>query len=278
MRGPRKILRVMVRRKGTKMGRMPSPALITLGRQVRRYRDAAGIRQRELGDLLGYSEPWVSALETGRLLPKADQVAAIERALHIPAGVLMEVCRQLDIDPTPQWFREWRDVETTADVLRWVELSNIPGLLQTETYASVLLGGDEAAVAARLERQQLLTRESPEPPMLHFVLDEAVLYRGRGGPKIMHDQLMHLADSAGPRRTIQVVRSEVNPRAAGAYILATVDGRDVAYLETAVRGLVTSTQEDVSILSYAWESVRSFAMPQHGSIEFIRRTAEERWV
>ncbi|GAA4609794.1 helix-turn-helix transcriptional regulator [Actinoallomurus liliacearum] len=260
------------------MGRMPSPALITLGRQMRRYRDAAGLRQRELGELLGYSEPWVSALETGRLLPKADQVAAIERALHIPAGVLLEVCRQLDIDPTPQWFREWRDVETTADVLRWVELSIIPGLLQTEEYAAVLLGGDEAAVAARMDRQQLLTRDSPKPPMLHFVLDETVLYRGRGGPKVMHGQLMHLADSAGSHLTIQVVRSDVNPRSLGAYILATVDGRDVAYLETAVRGLVTSTQEDVSILSRAWESVRSFAMPQHESIDFIRRTAEERWV
>ncbi|GAA4627753.1 helix-turn-helix transcriptional regulator [Actinoallomurus vinaceus] len=260
------------------MGRVPSPALITLGRQIRRYRDAAGLRQRELADLLGYSEPWMSALETGRLLPKADQIAAIEEALHIPAGILMEVCKQLDIDPTPQWFREWRDVETTADVLRWVELSIIPGLLQTEDYASVLLGGDKAAVAARMERQQILTRESPPPPTLHFVLDEAVLYRGRGGPKVMYDQLMHLVDSVGPRLTIQVVRSDVNPRSLGAYILATADGRDVAYLETAVRGLVTSTQDDVSILSCAWESVRSFAMPQHESIDFIRRTAEERCI
>ncbi|GAB3969553.1 helix-turn-helix transcriptional regulator [Actinoallomurus acanthiterrae] len=259
------------------MGRMPSPALVTLGRQIRRYRDAAGLRQRELADLLGYSEPWMSALETGRLLPKADQIAAIEEALHVPAGILMEVCKQLDIDPTPQWFREWRDVETTADVLRWVELSNIPGLLQTEAYAAVLLGGDQAAIAARMERQQILTRDSPVPPMLHFVLDEAVLYRCVGGAKIMQDQLIHLVDSVGPRLTLQVVRSETNPQSAGAFILATVDGRDVAYLETAVRGLVTSTREDVSILSGAWESVRSFAMSQHESIEFIRRTVEERW-
>lgn len=260
------------------MGRMPSPALITLGRQIRRYRDAAGLRQRELADLLGYSEPWMSALETGRLLPKPDQIAAMEQALQIPSGVLLEVCRQLDIDATPQWFREWRDVETEADVLRWVELSIIPGLLQTEGYARALLGSDESAVAARIERQQILTRDSPPPPRLHCVLDEVVLHRGRGGAKVMHDQLMHLADSVGPRLTIQVVRSDVNPRSLGAYILATVDGRNVAYLETAVRGLVTSAQEDLSILSEAWESVRSFAMPQHESVEFIRRTAEERWV
>lgn len=258
------------------MGRMPSPALITLGRQIRRYRDTAGLRQRELADLLGYSEPWMSALETGRLLPKPEQIAAIEEALHVPAGVLMEVCNQLDLEATPQWFREWRDVETDAEVLRWVELSNVPGLLQTEDYARTYLG-DDAAVAARMERQKVLTRDTPPPPVLHCVLDEAILYRGCGGPKVMYDQLTHLADSAGPRLTIQVVRSDVNPESAGAFILATANGRDVAYLETAVRGLVISSREDISVLSTAWESIRSFAMPQHESIEFIRSTAEERW-
>ena len=178
------------------MGRMPSPALITLGRQIRRYRDTAGLRQRELADLLGYSEPWMSALETWRLLPKPEQIAAIEEALHVPAGVLMEVCNQLDLEATPQWFREWRDVEADAEVLRWVELSNVPGLLQTEDYARTFLG-DDAAVAARMERQRVLTRETPPPPVLHCVLDEAILYRGCGGPKVMYDQLTHLADSAG---------------------------------------------------------------------------------
>lgn len=258
------------------MGRMPSPALITLGRQIRRYRDSSGLRQRELADLLGYSEPWMSALETGRLLPKPEQVAAIEEALHIPPGVLMEVCNQLELDATPQWFREWRDVETEAEVLRWVELSNVPGLLQTEEYARVLLR-DDAAVAARMARQQVLTRETPPPPILHCVLDEAILYRGCGGPKVMYDQLIHLTESGGPRLTIQVVRSDVNPESAGAFILATTNRRDVAYLETAVRGLVTSAPEDVSIISDAWESIRSFAMPQHESAAFIRKTAEERW-
>lgn len=255
---------------------MPSPALITLGRQIRRYRDTAGLRQRELADLLGYSEPWMSALETGRLLPKPEQIAAIEEALHVPAGVLLEVCNQLDLEATPQWFREWRDVESEAEVLRWVELSNVPGLLQTEEYARVFLG-DDASVAARMARQQILTREVPPPPRLHCVLDEAILYRGCGGPKVMYDQLMYLAESGGPRLTIQVVRSDMNPESAGAFILATANGRDVAYLETAVRGLVTSAREDISILSAAWESIRSFAMPQHESAEFIRRTAEERW-
>jgi hypothetical protein len=71
--------------------------------------------------------------------------------------------------------------------------------------------------------------------------------------------------------------SSVNPHSMGAFILATVDGGEVAYVETAVRGMVTSSRDDIACLSDAWESIRTFALPQQESIEFIKRTAEERW-
>lgn len=93
----------------------------------------------------------------------------------------------------------------------------------------------------------------------------------------MHDQLIALADAASPRLTIQVVRSAVNPRSLGTCTIATVDGNDVAYVETAVKGIVTSSRDDLAVLSEAWESIKAHAMPQHESIDFIRRTAEERW-
>lgn len=258
------------------MGRPPSPTLITLGRLVRRYRDEAGILQSELAAKLGYSTGWLSNLETGQLRPRREQVTAVEQALRVPPGVLMTVLDQLDNETTPDWFQEWREVEEKAGMFRWVELSIIPGLLQTPEYAAGLLHGDEAAIRMRLERQELLVRESP--PALHCVIDEAVLYQERGGPEAMREQLMHLVGAvAPPHRTIQVVRSAVNPRSLGAFIIATLDGRDVAYLETAVRGLVTSRQEDLEILRAAWESIRAFAMSQPESIEFIRKVAEERW-
>lgn len=259
------------------MGTPPSPTMITLGRLIRRYREAAGILQRDLARKLDYSEGWLSQVETGRTRLRQEQVAGIERELDIPAGVLMEVYRQLDTEQIPGWFRPWLDEERVATVLRSFALALIPGLLQQEHYARALLHGDETLVKARLERQTtVFGRESP--PSTHFVIDEAALYYDRGGPEVMHAQLTHLVEIANsPRRTIQVVRSAVNPRSHGTFTIATVNGRDVAYVETAVRGLVTSGREDLAILSDAWESIRAFAMPQPDSIEFIRRTAEERW-
>jgi hypothetical protein len=52
---------------------------------------------------------------------------------------------------------------------------------------------------------------------------------------------------------------------------------EVAYIESAVRGIVTSSREDLVRLNAVWETIRSHARSQQESLDFIRRTAEERW-
>ncbi|MEV5753545.1 Scr1 family TA system antitoxin-like transcriptional regulator [Actinoallomurus sp. NPDC052308] len=257
------------------MGRQSSPTLITLGRLVRTYRDASEMLQKDLANRLGYSDGWLSNLETGQLRPRSEQVASIEEALSLPRGALMAVYDQLDNECLPGWFRPWLEEEQRASVVRSFGLALVPGLLQTEEYARALFQGDEAAVTTRMDRQSIRHQETP--PAMHFVLDEAALHRERGGAKVMYDQLMALAESASPRLTVQVVRSAVNPRSLGAFTIATVDGNDVAYVETAIKGIVTSGRDDLAVLSEVWETIKAHAMPQHESIEFIRNTAEERW-
>jgi transcriptional regulator with XRE-family HTH domain len=146
---------------------------------VRTFRDAAGLTQKELAKAIGYTNGWVSNVETAQLRPRTEQVTALEQALGVPPGALMNVYEQLDGEVLPGWFREWVDEETRAEVLRTFELALIPGLLQTEDYARALLPGDETAVAQRMKRQEILTGDAP--PMFHVVLDEGVLYQGRGG-------------------------------------------------------------------------------------------------
>jgi hypothetical protein len=187
----------------------------------------------------------------------------------------MNVYEQLEGESLPGWFRGWVDEEDRATVIRTFQLALIPGLLQIEEYARALLPGDEPAVARRMKRQEILARDTP--PMLHVVLDEAVLYQAHGGPKVMRAQLEHLIASVGPRLTLQVVRSEHNPRSTGAFSIATVDGRDVGYVETVIRGIVTSSREDIAELSTAWETIRAFALSQKESLDLIREVIEEKW-
>jgi hypothetical protein len=90
----------------------------------------------------------------------------------------------------------------------------LSGLLQTEGYARAILTvepgvtDDEvsARLAARLERQAILTRD--DPPTAWFMVDEAALRRRVGSPEAMAAQLAHLAGVARlPNITIQVVPS-----------------------------------------------------------------------
>ncbi len=258
------------------MTRRQSPTLITLGRTIRAFREHAGMIQLELAKQLGYTNAWLSNIETGQIRPREDQLAAIEDVLKIPDGVLMTIRKQHDGESLPGHFRPWSGEEWLATVIRTFHVALIPDLLQTEDYARAL-SGDETAVHARMERQRVLTREDPAPPMFHCVIDEAVLHRDHGGPAVMRDQLLHLIKLvAPPRLTVQILRSADNPYPFGPFALATVDDGEVGLIETPVRDIVTNSREDLTGLTAAWEAVRTFALSQRDSTELIQQIADDR--
>ncbi len=142
----------------------------------------------------------------------------------------------------------------------------------------MLLRGDESAVAARLHRQLILTREDPQPPILRCVIDEAVLHRPIGPPEVMREQFDHLISIVGPRLSVQVVPHGMHSGLMGGFAIATLEGGiDVLYAETAVRGLTTNDQDDVTAVIERFEAIRTEALPLSMSLELIKRTAEERW-
>ncbi len=257
------------------MGNPPSPALVTLAAAIRRYRKRAGLTQAQLAALIPCSDKTISANETGRDRPSREMIVAIERALELPPQALTDIYDLLDIESLPGWMRGWLGEERRATSLRAFQLATFPGLLQTEGYAGALLNGNEAAVRARMERQAILTGETA--PTLRVVLDEAILYRDKGGAQVMYDQLQYLAKSVSERLSIQVVSAPSSPRLSGSFVIGTVDGQEVAYVETAIRGIVTSSREDIARLEDDWETIRTYALSQQESLDLILRTAEEIW-
>jgi transcriptional regulator with XRE-family HTH domain len=253
----------------------PSPALIKLGAAIRKHRKRAGLTQIELAEMTPCSDKTISGAEVGRDRPSRPMVIALERALKLPPDVLIDIYDLMENERLPGWMRDWVVEERRASMLRSFEMAIAPGLLQTPEYARALLNDNDELVEARLDRQSILVSE--ESPTLHVVLDETVLYREIGGAQVMYDQLMHLVKSVSERLTVQVIRSPVNPSRSGAFAIGAVEGGEVAYVETAVRGIVTSSREDIGCLNELWESIRSHAMSQEESLEFIKKVAEERW-
>ncbi|MER6178515.1 helix-turn-helix transcriptional regulator [Streptosporangium sp. NPDC001681] len=247
------------------------------GRELKHYRKAAGLTQGQLAEIIHFSESLISGVETG-LLPASPEFAdACDTALNT-GGALRRLLDWRKGQQIPSWFGKWRDKEQEAIALRAYEPLVFPGLLQTEGYARVLLRDDEAAVEARLDRQAILVREDPQPPTFRCVINEAVLYRPIGGPKVMRDQLEHLVSAITHRLSIQVVPHGMHSGLMGGFAIATLDGgNDILYAETAVRGLTTNDQEDVAVAVERFEALRSEALPLSMSIDLIQKAVAERW-
>ncbi|WP_055477842.1 helix-turn-helix domain-containing protein [Sphaerimonospora mesophila] len=247
------------------------------GRELRHYRQEAGLTQAQLAQKIHFSESLISGVETGQL-PASPEFAQCCDDVLSTGGALHRLLDWRKGQVFPTWFGKWRDKEQEATTLRTYEPLVIPGLLQTESYARVVLRGNETALAARLHRQLVLSRKDPRPPIFRCVLDEAVLYRPIGGPEVMREQLDHLIAMAGPRLSVQIVPQGMHSGLLGGFVIATLDdGCDVLYAETAIRGITTSDADDVSAAIERFEAIRTEALPLNMSLELIKKTMEERW-
>jgi transcriptional regulator with XRE-family HTH domain len=244
------------------------------GRELKHYRQAAGLTQAELAQKINYSTSLISQIETGHV-PGTEEFA---KACDEELGTGGALTRTLDYRKGsifPSWLLKWITYEEGAELLKTYQSNVVYSLLQTEAYASVLLGGDETETAARLKRQQVLDR--PDPPTLHVVLDEVVLWREVGSPKVMYEQLMHLLDISSRNVKIQILPNSANLQLHAPFVLATLTGGSACLMETPVQGLVTVSPQDVVRIVERWETILADALPAEMSKELIKQTAEERW-
>jgi hypothetical protein len=135
-------------------------------------------------------------------------------------------------------------------------------------------------VSARIGWQTILDR--PRPPELWVVVDEAVLHRLIGSRKVMHEQLLHLADmSCRQSTTVQVVPAEAGAHAGllGAFILAGFEGApSILHAETAVVAQTIEKPALVSKAALAFDRLRAEALPRGASRDLIGKVAGEQWM
>jgi transcriptional regulator with XRE-family HTH domain len=255
-----------------------SPALVAFGRQLRRMREAKGVKQETIGQLTNLSGPQISRIEAGKRRASRSFVEIVDN--HLDAGnALVNLWEDLNKDghPIPVWF-DWPRIEADAvELITW-EHTIVAGLLQTEEYARAFLPSDEA-VEVRVARQAVLNRDDPPPATLVALLDRRVLDYLVGSPQIMKEQMGHLLTlSELPTITIQLIQSNGRPAGTGgAFVIATMEDRsEVAYMETIVRGITTDAPEDLSMISDMLRELRARAFPEEASRELIRE-AMERW-
>jgi transcriptional regulator with XRE-family HTH domain len=253
--------------------------------ELRRTRELAGMSQADLATAMAYSVSAVAMVETGRRPPTKDFSDHADTALKTDG--LFGRIRQWSLRQRaqPEWFTAYRDIEDQATTIRAFNPLVVYGLVQTEAYARAQLRSDdpeatESRVAARMERQRdIFDRE--KPPSVTVLLDEAVLYRNitggaPDGNRVMHDQLIRLTEGPG---SVQIVpASAATPLGLdGAFELARLDGREVAYVETPLLGFVLDQAEYAQQAGERWTALVAEALPLRQSRELIAKVAQERW-
>ncbi|OLF11485.1 hypothetical protein BLA60_10970 [Actinophytocola xinjiangensis] len=254
-----------------------------LADEVRALRARRGYSQDELAKLIGFSQSTIKNIETAYRMPTKEQAHLLDKALDT-AGVLTRWESRIRAAPISPGFRPFAAAEAEARALKWFEYSVVPGLLQTEEYARMLVeafpGLTEsevvARVAAKLDRQAVLELE--DPPWFWAVIDEHVLHRNVGGPPVMAAQLAKLVEFARrPRVCIQVLSAACPHNAmGGGFVIAEVARQStVAYVDTVLDGQTVYDRAMVEMVGVVWESIRTKALSDNESLGLIEEGAQQ---
>lgn len=252
-----------------------------LAHQIRWLREEHDLSLTQVGTMLGVARSTVSNFEAGRRKLDEDYARALDRR-YGTGELIQTILFYARMAHDPDWHSTFTAYELEARVLKIYHGQTIPVPFQTEATVRAHLSVArtvkdlEAAVKARLARQEsILGRE--EPPYLWVLLDEAVLDQVTGGPQVLKAQLVHLNELSS-RRHIGV---RVIPRAVGAHIgsdgpirLASLEGRDVAYMGAQRGGRLIESPAEVREVALDWDFISQKGLSDEATRALVERKME----
>ncbi|MEU9626078.1 helix-turn-helix transcriptional regulator [Streptomyces luteogriseus] len=259
--------------------------LRTVGRQIKMWREAAGLRQAEFGSAIGYGEEMVSSVERARRIPKPDFLDKADEVLGA-GGKIAAMKEDVEKARYPKNVRDLAKLEDEALELGAYDNHQIHGLLQTLEYAQALYAMRRPAftedeieryVAARMARKAVFDRVPR--PLITFVLEETTLRRPVGGKMVLRRQLEHLLEVGTLRHvSIQVMPTDREDHAgmAGPFrVLKLQEGRTLGHFEAQLHNRVISDPRDAQILDLRYGMIRAQALSPRESLAFIEKVLGE---
>jgi transcriptional regulator with XRE-family HTH domain len=253
------------------------------GFELRRHREAAGLTQRQLGEVVSYTGSLIGQIETAKKVPTLEFSERVDAALGT-GGLLSRLVELVMRSQLPEWFQKVAELERRATEILSFQEHMVLGLLQTPAYARTVLGAMDqndldGRTAVRMSRQRVFEKE--QPPVFWAVLSEAALLQEFGGPEVMREQLARLLTyETNPRINIQVL-----PFSAGAHaglqgpfdIYRFASDPTIVYTEGYGSGHPTANPDTVKDCSLRYDHLRAAALSLKDSAELIRRVMEERY-
>ncbi|MGH3857430.1 MAG: helix-turn-helix domain-containing protein [Pseudonocardiaceae bacterium] len=259
-----------------------------LSRTLQQLRDDAGLRQVDTAERTGFSQGLIARFETGRQVPRPDQVEKLCDAYGAPVGArrrAVEMARDaragtervvMHRDLAPAQKRINR-IAATATLERTFSPSGVPGLLQTAEYCRVLFHSEpqlapqaaEDGVAARLEGQSILDSDR----QFGFLIPEGSLGWSLLPPTPMVDQIDHLAILTGRSH----IRLGVIPWGSPTPVLPlnsfTMFDDRLVIVGTTTRVAYLTVRTDLDAYNRLYDRIAAFAVYGEEAREILARVA-----
>ncbi|WP_363325549.1 helix-turn-helix transcriptional regulator [uncultured Streptomyces sp.] len=260
--------------------------IAAVGRQIRLWREAAGMRPGELGVAIGYSENLVYKVESGTRIPKPEFLDRADEVLGA-GGKISAMQKDVAEARYPKKVRDLARLEADAVEIGSYTQQTLHALLQTPEYARALFGTRrplysedviERAVAARLSRQEIM-QKGRTTPIFSFIQDEVSLHRPLGGREVHRRQLEHLLEVGKLRNVeLQVLPTALEDHAGlmgGFRVFKLSNGDSVGYTEVQHLRQVVSDAKEVQVLEMIYGSLRAQALAPPESLATIEKVLGE---
>jgi len=248
-------------------------------------RQQAGLLQREFAVKAHVSLSSVKQYERGKKKPGRKFATWCDEFYGCP-GTFERLYDGMIAESYPSWFGPRVLFEDKATCVHEWEMRGVPGLLQTRSYASAVIGACrpydaeeklEQDAAARIERQNILMRD--DPPKLWVVLGEGVVRQAVGGVRVMREQLDHLLSLADAQGIVlQILPFAVSdaPGVDGPAALFEFDNAPpVAYLEGWGSGRVIKDPREVTAIATALSMIKGCALSPIDSAQLMTKIRSE---
>ncbi|RKN09088.1 helix-turn-helix domain-containing protein [Streptomyces radicis] len=270
-----------------------------LGLTLRKLR--GGRTLQEAAELVGGSVSAVSRVELGKQSLSESQLDAYLRVYQVPEARVAAVKRLWELaasgrrtdllnqysETIDDLFAGYLELEEVADHADIYTTQVIPGLLQTEEYATALVSSGimwkserqvRQFVELRMARKEVLRRRIPLS--VSCVIEEAALLRPIGDREVLRRQLRAIRNTVDELPQMHVL---VLPTAVGGHcgvegpftVFRFESGDPVVVVESLTRVAYLEQGNDLDQYELAVQQLRGAALDAAESREFIDRLANE---
>ncbi|MEU3562865.1 helix-turn-helix transcriptional regulator [Kitasatospora sp. NPDC006786] len=271
----------------------PTLRQLRLGAELRRMREQAGLGGSQLARALGINPAHVTQMESGRTGISVERLRTIAALCMCVNEPLIDALADIITDRDKGgWWEEYRgnlspdflevaEIEGRARGLSTYTMAFIPGLLQTNAYASAVFARNfpplpchevDLRTSFRMQRQRIV--RSGETPYLAYI-HEAALRMQFSGPKVQAEQLGSLIEASElPTISVRVVLFEVDTLPLThenfTYAEGPIPELDTAQMDSGLGNVLFDAPAHMTRFRTLLARIDSAALSEGESREFIR--------